>query len=235
MPALEVGGGHFSAVQAARLAYAVPLPAALSAPAGTQRLRAGATLAPGADAAAVAALFPATFGRPTVHLESGAGAGEVVRERGLRVGVVLSGGQAAGGHSVIAGLFDGLARGAGAGGAPWALLGFLNGPKGLMTGEHVLIDAPLMARYRNMGGFDIIGSGRDKIETPEQFAASRAHAEALGLDGVVVIGGDDSNTNAALLAEYFAANGCKTKVVGCPKTIDGDLKVPEAGLDSSFG
>ena len=188
------------------------------------------------DGAAVAALFPATFGRPSVHLESGAGAGgEAVRAAGLRVGVVLSGGQAAGGHSVIAGLFDGLARGAQPGGAPWALLGFLNGPKGLMTGEHTVIDAALMARYRNMGGFDIIGSGRDKIESAAQFAAARAHAEALALDGLVIIGGDDSNTNAALLAEYFAANGCATKVVGCPKTIDGDLKVPEAGLDISFG
>ena len=222
------GGGRFSAAQAARLAYAVPLPAALSAPLGQQTLRTGATLSPASDGARIAALFPATYGKPTVHLEVG-GAGTAERAAGLRVGVVLSGGQAAGGHSVIAGLFDGVAARGG------VLYGFLNGPRGVFTGAHVLIDAALMAQYRNMGGFDIIGSGRDKIETPEQFAASRAHAEALGLDGIVVIGGDDSNTNAALLAEYFAAHGCKTKVVGCPKTIDGDLKVPEAGLDISFG
>ena len=142
------GGGRFSAAQAARLAYAVPLPAALSAPLGQQTLRAGATLSPASDGARIAALFPATFGKPTVHLEVG-GAGVAERAAGLRVGVVLSGGQAAGGHSVIAGLFDGLARAAG--GAPWALLGFRNGPKGVMTGEHIVIDEALMARYRNMG------------------------------------------------------------------------------------
>jgi hypothetical protein len=142
------GGGRFSAAQAARLAYAVPLPAALAAPLGQQTLRAGATLSPASDGARIAALFPATYGKPTVHLEVG-GAGAAERAAGLRVGVVLSGGQAAGGHSVIAGLFDGLARAAG--GAPWALLGFRNGPKGVMTGEHIVIDEALMARYRNMG------------------------------------------------------------------------------------
>jgi hypothetical protein len=142
------GGGRFSAAQAARLAYAVPLPAALAAPLGQQTLRAGATLSPASDGARIAALFPATYGKPTVHLEVG-GVGAVERAAGLRVGVVLSGGQAAGGHSVIAGLFDGLARAAG--GAPWALLGFRNGPKGVMTGEHIVIDEALMARYRNMG------------------------------------------------------------------------------------
>ena len=243
MSAVAADLSHFSPVQRARLAYNVPLPAALSAPPASQRLVAGAVLSPPHWAAAVpggggathgasiAALFPATVNRPPVTLEVGAGTGGVAAPSApLKVGVVLSGGQAAGGHSVISGLFDGVAaRGGG------VLYGFLNGPRGLFTGQYIVIDAALMAQYRNMGGFDIIGSGRDKIETPEQFAASRAHAEALGLDGVVVIGGDDSNTNAALLAEYFAANGCKTKVVGCPKTIDGDLKVPEAGLDISFG
>jgi diphosphate-dependent phosphofructokinase len=117
---------------------------------------------------------------------------------------------------------------------PRRLYGFLDGPRGLFTKRYCEIDAALMARYRNMGGFDIIGSGRDKIEAPAEFAASLEVATELGLAGVVIIGGDDSNTNAALLAEYFAAHGSSVRVVGCPKTIDGDLKVP-GQVDISFG
>lgn len=218
---------QFSPLQNARLAYHVPLPASLAAPSMT--IRVGDVLVPKTDADKLAALFPSTYGRPTVYLEPST---QVKELKPLRVGVVLSGGQAAGGHSVISGLFDGIRKVSGEGST---LIGFLNGPRGLFTGKYIEIDDEYMNQYRNMGGFDIIGSGRDKIETPEQFAASKSFAEALNLDGLVVIGGDDSNTNAALLAEYFAANGCKTKVVGCPKTIDGDLKVPEAGLDISFG
>lgn len=148
----------------------------------------------------------------------------------LRIGCVLSGGQAPGGHNVISGLYD-YVKSVNKDGE---LIGFLDGPKGLFTGKYVTIDDTHMNKYRNMGGFDIIGSGRDKIETPEQFAGSKAVAEKLNLDGLIIIGGDDSNTNAAVLAEYFAANDCKTRVVGGPKTIDGDLKIPGL-IDISFG
>jgi diphosphate-dependent phosphofructokinase len=143
---------------------------------------------------------------------------------------VLSGGQAPGGHNVISGLYDYIKSI----NPESALIGFLDGPKGLFTGKYVVVDDKLMNNYRNMGGFDMIGSGRDKIETPEQFAGAAKYARELNLHGIVVIGGDDSNTNAAVLAEYFAANGSPTKVVGAPKTIDGDLKVP-GSIDISFG
>jgi diphosphate--fructose-6-phosphate 1-phosphotransferase len=138
----------------------------------------------------------------------------------VRVGVVLSGGQAPGGHNVIAGIFDAIKSMS----SESVLIGFLNGPHGVFSGNFVEIDGQFMDLYRNTGGFDIIGSGRHKIERPDQFAASQSVCETLNLDGLVVIGGDDSNTNAAVLAEYFAANGCRTCVVGAPKTIDGDLK-----------
>lgn len=139
-------------------------------------------------------------------------------------------GQASGGHNVIAGVFD------------YAKLlhddsvvvGFLNGPHGIFSNNHCIIDAALLSGYRNMGGFDIIGSGRHKIESPEQFAASLKNCTDLDLDGLLVIGGDDSNTNACLLAEYFAKCGAKTVVNGAPKTIDGDLKIPGL-IPVSFG
>jgi pyrophosphate--fructose-6-phosphate 1-phosphotransferase len=147
----------------------------------------------------------------------------------LTVGVILSGGQAPGGHNVIAGLFDGLKKGNKAS----KLLGFLGGPIALVENKTVEITRSFMAEYRNTGGFDMIGSGRTKIETPEQFAASLETAKKLKLDAVVVVGGDDSNTNAALLAEYFAARGSTIQVIGCPKTIDGDLK--NEHIETSFG
>lgn len=187
-------------------------------------------LPPFANAEKLATLFPKTFGRPSVHVKA-AGAGDAAASKApLKIGAVLSGGQAPGGHNVIAGLFDYVKRVHPDG----VLYGFLDGPKGLFSGKYRVIDAEYMANYRSLGGFDIIGSGRDKIETPEQFAGSKAVCERLGLDGVVVIGGDDSNTNAAVLAEYFAANGCATRVIGGPKTIDGDLKIP-GHVDISFG
>ena len=138
--------------------------------------------------------------------------------------------EAPGGHNVISGLFDGIK----AHHADSVLFGFLDGPRGLFTGKFIEITRELMDGYRNMGGFDIIGSGRDKIETPEQFAGAKDVAQRLRLDGVVVIGGDDSNTNAAVLAEFFEAHSMHTRVIGCPKTIDGDLKIP-GHMDISFG
>ncbi|MBA3957611.1 MAG: diphosphate--fructose-6-phosphate 1-phosphotransferase [Parachlamydiaceae bacterium] len=146
-----------------------------------------------------------------------------------KVGVVFSGGQAAGGHNVITGLYDALQKL-----NPQSILyGFLDGPKGILNNKTLLLNEASLANYRNQGGFDLIGSGRTKIETPEQFAAAEVTAKALDLDGIVVVGGDDSNTNAALLAEFFKSRDCKTVVVGVPKTIDGDLS--NADIEVSFG
>lgn len=170
-------------------------------------------------------LFPHLLNLPTLLIKKGI----KQNHHPLRVGVVLSGGQAPGGHNVIAGLFDALKtlnEGS-------VLFGFLDGPNGIVINNYVEITETLLAAYRNQGGFDIIGSGRTKIESPEQFKAAEVAVRFLNLDGVVIIGGDDSNTNAALLAEYFAANDCKTAVVGVPKTIDGDLKNKD--IEISFG
>ncbi len=149
--------------------------------------------------------------------------------RSLNVGVVLSGGQAAGGHNVIVGLFDALKKLH----PKSQLIGFRNGPKGLIDDDGEVLTDALLADYRNQGGFDLIGSGRTKIETEKQFAATLATAKKRKLDGIVIIGGDDSNTNAALLAEYFLQHGGSTAVVGVPKTIDGDLK--NDAIEVSFG
>lgn len=138
----------------------------------------------------------------------------------IKIGVVFSGGQAPGGHNVIAGIFDAMKLL-----NPQSILyGFINGPSGIIEGKYEEITSKLLAPYRNGGGFDLIGSGRTKIETDDQMQASKNTVEKLDLDGLVIIGGDDSNTNAALLSEYFLKKGCKTAVVGVPKTIDGDLK-----------
>ena len=146
-----------------------------------------------------------------------------------KVGVVLSGGQAPGGHNVITGLFDALKElNSGS-----TVIGFLNGPSGIVEKKYKELNADFLAGYRNTGGFDMIGSGRTKIETPEQFAAAEKVCRELDLDGLVIIGGDDSNTNAALLAEYFLSKNCKTAVIGVPKTIDGDLKNDQ--IEISFG
>jgi len=172
-------------------------------------------------------LFPATNGVPTLRIGDGS---PVAISKGLKVGAVLSGGQAPGGHNVVAGLYDAVKRT----GPDSVFYGFCDGPHGIFNGNVTRIDDVMMDGYRNTGGFDMIGSGRHKIETPEQFAQSVAVCTQLDLDGLIVIGGDDSNTNAALLAEHFMAKGCKTKVIGCPKTIDGDLKCPPE-IPVSFG
>lgn len=147
----------------------------------------------------------------------------------LKVGVVLSGGQAAGGHNVITGLFDALKELH----SKSQLFGFLNGPSGIVNNQSIELTEEILHSYRNQGGFDLIGAGRTKIETNEQFQGTLHTVKALDLDGIVIIGGDDSNTNAALLAEFFMKEGVKTRVIGVPKTIDGDLK--NAYIDLSFG
>lgn len=178
-----------------------------------------------ADQEEIKGLFPKTFGRPIMKGKMGAERSPQSR----KVGVVLSGGQAAGGHNVISGLFDALQNLS----KESKLYGFLGGPSGIVENETKEITLTELAFYRNQGGFDLIGSGRTKIETDEQLAASLKTVQDLGLDGLVVIGGDDSNTNAAVLAEYFLKNGCKCSVIGVPKTIDGDLKNPH--IATSFG
>lgn len=161
-------------------------------------------------------LFPKTFDAPVYQLEKGAGA-----HRSVKIGVVFSGGQAAGGHNVIAGIYD----------AGMDVVGFLGGPSGIIENQFLLIQD--VGPIRNQGGFDLIGSGRTKIETKEQLEASLKTVTTHQLDGLVIIGGDDSNTNAAILAEYFLDKGCKTGVIGVPKTIDGDLRSQE--IEISFG
>lgn len=169
--------------------------------------------------------FPSLQGQSVIQFQESASNSHSL----LKVGVVLSGGQAPGGHNVITGLYDALKKL----NKKNILYGFIGGPKGIIDYTYVLLDDQKLSAYRNQGGFDLIGSGRTKIEKSEQFAAAQKSAESLQLDGLVIIGGDDSNTNAALLAEYFLQNACKTCVVGVPKTIDGDLK--NAYIEASFG
>eukprot|EP00898_Chlorokybus_atmophyticus_P004379 jgi/Chlat1/4942/Chrsp31S04849 len=216
----------YSELQKARLTWQPPQPAVLTAPACVPKSRPAAPAAGNADV--VQELFPLTFGQQGVELAATEGSAPPPH-KSLNVGVVLSGGQAPGGHNVISGIFDYLQTH-----APGStLFGFRNGPAGIINGDVVVIDAEFLHPFRNQGGFDIICSGRTKIETDEQFAKSLETVKRLKLDGLVVIGGDDSNTNAAMLAEYFMKHKADTHVIGCPKTIDGDLKNEE--VETSFG
>ena len=214
-----------SPLDAARAAYLPRVPPVLGA--GLGRAAFVAVGPVGSWDEEIRALFPRTYGGPLLLLEEQPGA--LPSPEPLHAGVVLSGGQAPGGHNVIAGLLDGLLalhRGS-------RLTGFLGGPRGVVRGHCRELSAAEIAPYRNSGGFDLLGSGRDKIETDEALAACRATVERLGLTGLVVVGGDDSNTNAAVLAEYFLSHGLSTSVVGVPKTIDGDLKGD--WVETSFG
>ena len=221
-----------SALQQARYDYIPAIPAILRQDAATVQLASAAesgtapATAPAADADAIRALYPHTYATAAVTCVAGANPAAHARRR---CGVLLSGGQAPGGHNVIAGLFDGLT---GANAAS-ELYGFIGGPGGFLRGDARLLTADVIDRYRNTGGFDIIGSDRTKIESASQLAAACRTASQLQLDSLVVIGGDDSNTNAALLAERFAALGNGVQVIGVPKTIDGDLK--NKYIEASFG
>lgn len=179
-----------------------------------------------ADQDQIKAMFPNTYGLPILKFETG---NEMKQYPAYKVGVVLSGGQAPGGHNVISGLFDGLK----ACNPDNKLYGFLGGPSGLVDNKYKELTADIIDEYRNTGGFDIIGSGRTKLETPEQFDMVHQNCKALGVNAVVIIGGDDSNTNACILAEYFAAKKTGIQVIGVPKTIDGDLK--NEVVETSFG
>ncbi|MFZ2780928.1 MAG: diphosphate--fructose-6-phosphate 1-phosphotransferase [Rectinemataceae bacterium] len=211
-----------SPLQNARYAYTPKLPDILN----LDLSRIGTTSDPVALDPALNALFSHSAGKGAVRFVDGKSGAS---GKALTVGVLLSGGPAPGGHNVIAGLFDGLKKGNPAS----RLLGFKAGPGGLVDDKCIELGAALIDEFRNTGGFDIIGSGRTKIETPEQFEKALATALRHSLDALVVVGGDDSNTNAALLAEFFASRGSPITVVGVPKTIDGDLK--NDAIEASFG
>ena len=213
-------------LELSRRSYRPRLPEVLQGDPANVIFEEDAPVALAADGEEIRARFPRTFGSPVLKLVKAKSS--VVREP-LNLGVVLSGGQAPGGHNVLTGLHDSLRA--------WhegsKLFGFLGGPRGIFTGRSVELDGAAIEPFRNSGGFDLIGSGRDKIETREQLAASRVACEKLGLSGLVVVGGDDSNTNAAVLAEYLVEQGSKIAVLGVPKTIDGDLK--GGGVEAWFG
>jgi diphosphate-dependent phosphofructokinase len=216
----------FSPLQSARFAYSPKLPAALRGSIDKVKAVMGSAAEPAVDKDRLKAVFPRTYGLPSATL--GSGDNPAIR-KAMKIGVILSGGPAPGGHNVIAGIFDGLK----AANPASELFGFRGGPGGLVDDKCMSIDSGLLDKYRNTGGFDLVGSGRTKIETPEQFEAALETAKRRKLDAVVVIGGDDSNTNAALLAEFFASKSAPIAVVGVPKTIDGDLK--NESIETSFG
>jgi pyrophosphate--fructose-6-phosphate 1-phosphotransferase len=216
---------QISPLQKARSAYKPKLPKVFMQYGSNVAATLGAPTESIADQKEVKALFPNTYGLPVVTFENGAkGAGAHVK-----AGVILSGGQAPGGHNVIAGLYDGLKKL----NASNELYGFKGGPSGLTDNMYVLFDDPFIDEYRNTGGFDIIGSGRTKLEKEDQFDKVIANCKSLGINALVVIGGDDSNTNACMLAEYLLKKNTGIQVIGCPKTIDGDLK--NEWIETSFG
>ncbi|MDR2398660.1 MAG: diphosphate--fructose-6-phosphate 1-phosphotransferase [Spirochaetaceae bacterium] len=220
---------ELSALQLTRYQYRPTCPRVLAQDLTAIDLALGEPTESLADQEALKALFKHTYGQALVQIVNCTGESTKNLGRKRTVGVILSGGQAPGGHNVIAGLYDGLKRG----NRESRLYGFLGGPSGLIENKAQELTDAIIDAHRNTGGFDMIGSGRTKIETAEQFAASLKTAKQLQLDAVVIIGGDDSNTNAALLAEYFLSQGSSIQVVGCPKTIDGDLK--NEYIEASFG
>ncbi len=215
-----------SPLQIERLKYQPKLPSSLSEGINSLEMVEGSATQSVRDQEQIQELFKNTYGKPVVTFKhTAASNSSEVRN----VGVILSGGQAPGGHNVIAGLYDALKQANSAN----KLYGFLGGPSGIIEGKYVEFDDKFMDAYRNTGGFDIIGSGRTKLETEEQFEKSLAVCRKLNISAVVIIGGDDSNTNAALLAEWFVKNNTGIQVIGCPKTIDGDLKNDQ--IEISFG
>ena len=211
-----------SALQIARAAYQPKLPQALK---GAVVAKEGAATQSVGNQEEIKALFPNTYGMPVVEFV----AGEAKETEAINVGIILSGGQAPGGHNVISGLYDGVKTL----NKDSKLYGFLMGPGGLVDHKYVEFTDEFIDEYRNTGGFDIIGSGRTKLEKVEQFESGIEILRKLGIKALVIIGGDDSNTNACVLAEYYAAKNYGVQVIGCPKTIDGDLKNEQ--IETSFG
>ena len=214
---------NISALQKERAKYQPKLPESLK---GNVKLIEGEKTESVANQKEIADLFPNTYGMPLIKFEKTA---EGVSKAPVNVGVILSGGQAPGGHNVISGIFDGIKKI----NSKSKLFGFLGGPGGLVDHKYIELTADIIDEYRNTGGFDIIGSGRTKLEEESQFDKGLEIAKDLGLTALVIIGGDDSNTNACVLAEYYAAKNAGVQVIGCPKTIDGDLK--NEMIETSFG
>lgn len=213
-----------SALQIARAAYVPKMPEGLWS---NVRLEEGAATSAAGDAEEIKKLFPNTYGMPVVKFVQTDG--QPGLENPINVGVILSGGQAPGGHNVIAGIYDGIKRL-----HPQSrLFGFILGPAGLIEHNYKELTGDIIDEYRNTGGFDIIGSGRTKLETKEQFDKGLEILKKLDIKALVIIGGDDSNTNACVLAEYYKAINAGVQVIGCPKTIDGDLKNEQ--IETSFG
>ena len=212
-----------SALQKARAAYQPKLPIVLT---GAVKAVEGAPTQSVADQDDIKNLFPNTYGLPELRFEKNT---NLEKQSPVNVGVILSGGQAPGGHNVISGLFDGVKKIH----RDSRLYGFLMGPGGFVDHQYMELTADIIDEYRNTGGFDIIGSGRTKLETKEQFDKGLEILKELNIKALVIIGGDDSNTNAAILAEYYKAIGAGVQVIGCPKTIDGDLK--NDMIETSFG
>ena len=211
-----------SALQIARAAYQPKLPKALLGPVVAKE---GKPTQSVGNQEEIKALFPNTYGMPVIEFVPG----EQKQLEPFNVGIILSGGQAPGGHNVISGLFDGVKSINPAN----KLYGFILGPGGLVDHNYMEITPEIMDEYRNTGGFDIIGSGRTKLEEVDQFEKGIQILRELGIKALVIIGGDDSNTNACVLAEYYAAKQYGVQVIGCPKTIDGDLKNEQ--IETSFG
>ena len=217
---------NLSPLQMARYQYNPKLPGMLRNGISEICVRNGGATESVADQEKIKALFPNTYGKNEIIFEKGANTSEAKKQV---VGVILSGGQAPGGHNVVSGLYDALK----ATNPENVLIGFKGGPSGLLDNDFIVFDDEYINQYRNTGGFDIIGSGRTKLETEEQFAVVVENCKKHGVNALVIIGGDDSNTNAAVLAEYCAAHNTGIQVIGCPKTIDGDLKNED--IECSFG
>ena len=212
-----------SALQKERAAYAPKLPKSLK---GNVKVVDGNATQSVANQSEIKELFPNTYGMPIVTFEEGS---QLENVKAFNVGVILSGGQAPGGHNVISGLFDGIKKI----NKDSKLYGFLGGPSGLVDHKYIELTSEIIDEYRNTGGFDIIGSGRTKLEETEQFDKGIENCNKLGIKAIVIVGGDDSNTNACVLAEYYLQKNAGIQVIGCPKTIDGDLK--NDMIETSFG
>ena len=215
-----------SPLQLVRYQYNPKLPGMLRGGISQISVKNGEATQSVADQEKIAALFPNTYGKNEITFQIGENTASAKKQV---VGVILSGGQAPGGHNVICGLYDALK----ALSPENVLIGFKGGPSGLLDNDFIVFEDDYINQYRNTGGFDIIGSGRTKLETQEQFAIVVENCKRNGVNAIVIIGGDDSNTNAAVLAEYCAAHNTGIQVIGCPKTIDGDLKNED--IECSFG
>ena len=217
---------NVSPLQTARYEYTPKLPGMLRHGIADICVKEGEATHSVADQEKIKALFPNTYGKKEITFQKGANTSAAKKQV---VGVILSGGQAPGGHNVVCGLYDALK----ATDSENVLIGFKGGPSGLLEDDFLIFDDAYIDQFRNTGGFDIIGSGRTKLETEEQFEIAAKVCEKHGVTAIVIIGGDDSNTNAAVLAEYMAAHNTGVQVIGCPKTIDGDLKNED--IEASFG